>query len=78
MLDGIVVEKVIGIKQCLKAIKNGKGQNLYVAKDVDIKLIAPLIDLANEKNVKIKSIDTMKELGKICGIEVKASAALIL
>jgi large subunit ribosomal protein L7A len=78
MLDRLVGEKVIGIKQCVKALKSGKGQVLYVAKDVENKLIAPLIDLANNSNVKIESIDTMIELGKICEIEVKASAALIL
>lgn len=78
MLDRLVGEKVIGIKQCVKAIKNGRGQILYVAKDADDKLIAPLIDLANENNVEVESIDTMKELGRMCDIEVKASATLIL
>ena len=78
MLDRLVGEKVIGIKQCMKAITNGKGQVLYVAKDVENKLIAPLLDLANKSNIKIKSIETMKQLGEICDIEVKASATLML
>ena len=76
MLDRIVDKKVIGIKQCIKLLKNGDGKVLYVAKDVDEKLIAPLIELADKKNVEIKSVETMKELGKLCGIEVKSSAAL--
>ena len=78
MLDRIVDKKVIGIKQCIKLLKNGDGKVLYVAKDVDKKLIAPLIELADKKNVEIKSVETMKELGKLCGIEVKSSAALVL
>lgn len=78
MLDRIVEKKVIGIKQCIKLLKNGDGKVLYVAKDVDEKLIAPLIELADKKNVEIKSVETMKELGKLCGIEVKSSAALVL
>ncbi len=78
MLDRIVDKKVIGIKQCIKLLKNGDGKVLYVAKDVDKKLIAPLIELADEKNIEIKSVETMKELGKLCGIEVKSSAALVL
>ena len=65
MLDRLVGEKVIGIKQCVKAIKSGKGQILYVAKDVEKKLIAPLIDLANRNRVKIESIETMTELCKM-------------
>lgn len=78
MLDRIVAKKVIGIKQCTKLLKDGNGKVLYVARDVDKKLIAPLIELADEKNVEIKLVETMKELGKLCGIEVKSSAALVL
>ena len=78
MLDRIVAKKVVGIKQCTKLLKDGNGKVLYVARDVDKKLIAPLIELADEKNVEIKLVETMKELGKLCGIEVKSSAALVL
>lgn len=78
MLDIIVGKKVIGIKQCSKSIKKGEGYVLYIAKDVDEKLIAPLIELANNSNIKIEFVDTMRELGKKCGIEVNSSAALIL
>jgi large subunit ribosomal protein L7A len=77
MIDRIVGNKVIGIKQCTKSILNGKGTILYVAKDADSNLTNPLIELANEKKVKI-IISTMKELGKMCGIDVKASSVLIL
>ena len=41
MLDKIVEKKVIGIKQCLKFIKLGKGKVLYVANDADARLISP-------------------------------------
>jgi large subunit ribosomal protein L7A len=78
MIDRIVGNKVIGIKQCTKSILNGKGTILYVAKDADSNLTNPLIELANEKKVKIIIINTMKELGKMCGIDVKASSVLIL
>ena len=76
MLDRIVVKKVIGIKQCTKLIKNNEGKVLYVAKDS--KLILPIIQLAKEKNIKIVEVSTMKELGKIGGIDVKSSAILTL
>ena len=78
MLDRIVGKKVIGIKQSTKAIKSGDGNVLYVAKDVDARMINSLIDLAQQKNIKIVEISTMKELGKISGIEVKSSAVLTL
>ncbi|MDS0526805.1 ribosomal L7Ae/L30e/S12e/Gadd45 family protein [Clostridium sp. SHJSY1] len=78
MLDRLVGKKVIGIKQCSKFINSGEGHILYIAKDVDENLIAPLIVLATNKNIKVEYVDTMKELGKLCGIEVKSSAALML
>ena len=78
MIDSIVWNKLIGIKQCTKSIKNGKGTVLYVAKDAEINLTKSLIDLGIEKNVKIIYINTMKELGKMCSIDVKASAVLVL
>ena len=78
MLDRIVGKKVIGIKQSTKLIKNGEGKVLYVAKDANAKLISPIIQLAEEKNIKIVEVSTMKELGKIGGIDVKSSAILTL
>ena len=78
MLDRIVVKKVIGIKQCTKSLKSGEGRFLYVAKDANAKLISPIIQLAQEKNIEIVEIPTMKDLGKISGIDVKSSAVLTL
>ena len=78
MLDRIVVKKVIGVKQSTKAIKNGLGNVLYVAKDVEVRLISSLIDLAKYKNINIVEVSTMKELGKMSGIDVKAAAVLTL
>lgn len=78
MLDKIVENKVIGVKQCRKFIQLGKGKVLYVAKDADARLISPLIELAEEMNVKIVEISTMKELGSMSGIQVKSAATLII
>ena len=78
MLDRIVVKKVIGIKQCTKLLKSNEGKVLYVAKDANAKLILPIIQLSKEKNIKIVEVSTMKELGKISGIDVKSSAVLTL
>ena len=76
MLDKIVGNKVIGVKQCKKLIN--KGKVLYVAKDAISKLILPLIELAKENNVEIVEVSTMKELGKMSGINVKSAATLVL
>ena len=78
MIDRVVGKKVIGIKQASKAIRNGKGTVLYVAKDAEIKLINPLLELAFKNEIKVIEIDTMRNLGKMCGIDVQSSATLIL
>ena len=78
MIDRLVGKKVIGIKQSSKAIKNGKGTVLYVAKDAERKLIIPLLELALKNEIKVIEIDTMRNLGKMCGIDVQSSATLIL
>lgn len=70
--------KMIGIKQSRKAIENGEGTILYIATDATENLVNPLKILANEHGVEIKYIDTMKKLGVMCDIDVKASVALIL
>lgn len=78
MIDRLVGEKVIGIKQSKKAIESGKGTVLYVAKDTEKKLISSLLELALKNEIKVIEIDTMKNLGKMCGIDVKCSATLLL
>ena len=65
-------------QNCTKLIKNNEGKVLYVAKDANAKLILPIIQLAKENNIKFVEVSTMKELGKIGGIDVKSSAILTL
>lgn len=78
VVEKLFGNKVIGIKQSKKAIENGDGNILYVANDATESLVKPLKALANEHGVEIKYIDTMKKLGIMCEIDVKASVALIL
>lgn len=78
MVRRIEGEKVIGLKQTVKFIKNSQGKYLYVAKDAYGKLTEPVIKLARERSLQVVYIDTMKELGILCGIDVGAAVALIL
>jgi len=67
----------VGIKQSLKAIEAGKAIVLYVAKDADEYVVNQVVKLANEKSVEIVSVETMKELGRACKIDVGAATAVI-
>ncbi|MBC2582676.1 ribosomal L7Ae/L30e/S12e/Gadd45 family protein [Clostridium sp. DJ247] len=70
--------KVVGVKQTIKAIKNGNVKSVYVAKDADDRLIQSVKVLVDENSLDIVYINTMKELGKLCGIDVGAATAAIL
>ena len=78
MVEKLFGKKVIGIKQSLKAIQTDKGKILYVAIDANRSLITPIIEIAKMKNIDIIYIDTMKKLGLMCDIDVKAAVALML
>ncbi|WP_040192310.1 ribosomal L7Ae/L30e/S12e/Gadd45 family protein [Clostridium culturomicium] len=78
MVTRLTGEKVVGIKQTAKALKNNLGSKLYVAKDADMRLLEPILKIAADKSLEIEEIDTMKELGVLCGIDVSAATALII
>lgn len=71
-------KKLVGSKQTQKAIKQSVAKIVYVAKDADPKVTQPIVNLCKENNVEIVFVDTMQELGKICGIDVGASTACII
>ncbi|EJO5349440.1 ribosomal L7Ae/L30e/S12e/Gadd45 family protein [Clostridium botulinum] len=78
MIDRLKVNKVVGVKQTVKALKNNTVKILYVSKDADKSLIKPLIELAHQNSIDIIEVDTMKELGRLCGIDVNAATAALL
>ncbi|AVQ38202.1 ribosomal L7Ae/L30e/S12e/Gadd45 family protein [Clostridium botulinum] len=78
MIDRLKGNKVVGVKQTVKALKNNTVKALYVSKDADESLIKPLIELAEENSIDIINVDTMKELGRLCGIDVSAATAALL
>jgi large subunit ribosomal protein L7A len=69
---------VIGTKQTVKALKDGLVRELIVANDADAKVTAGVVSQAHQSNVPILYVDSMKKLGKACGIEVGASTVAII
>ncbi|MDX8047378.1 50S ribosomal protein L7ae-like protein [Gracilibacillus sp. S3-1-1] len=70
-------EKIIGTKQVLKAIKNGHAKEVIIASDADLHLTSRVSQTATEHSVPISYVDSMKELGKACGIDVGAATVVI-
>ncbi|MGG3468832.1 50S ribosomal protein L7ae-like protein [Neobacillus pocheonensis] len=69
---------IIGTKQTVKALKEGKVQELFIATDAEPKVTAKVIEEALGLDVPIQYVDSMKKLGKACGIEVGAAAVAII
>ena len=69
---------VIGTKQTVKALKDGTASELIIASDADTKVTTAVVKQAQEVNVPIIYVDSMKKLGKACGIEVGASTVAII
>ena len=68
-------DKVVGVKQVRRALANGQAKRLYLAKDADPQLTGPLERQAAEKGVDVTWTDSMKALGRACGIAVGAAVA---
>jgi len=69
--------KAVGIKQTIKAVEADAAKIVFIAKDADEKIVGGLKELCLRKNIDLQYADTMKQLGKACGIEVGASAVCV-
>ncbi|WP_163539041.1 50S ribosomal protein L7ae-like protein [Gracilibacillus sp. YIM 98692] len=71
------VEKIIGTKQVLKAIKHGFAKEVIIASDADLHVTSKVSQAAKEHEIPIDYVDSMQKLGKTCGIDVGAAAVVI-
>ena len=69
---------VIGLKQTVKAIEQGMVKEVFIAKDADQRLTGKVAILCKEKLIEVEYVDSMRKLGKACGIEVGAATAAIM
>jgi len=68
---------IIGTKQTVKAINQGKASEVYIAEDAEAHIKAKVMEAANEKQTPITFVDSKKKLGEACQIDVDASTVAI-
>ena len=68
-----VTNLVIGTKQTLKALEEGIVQEVVIAIDADRRVVHKVEVAAKKMNIPISTVDSMKMLGKACGIDVGAA-----
>lgn len=69
---------IVGTKQTAKSLKKGIVSELIIAEDADPRLTSEIANLAKESGVPISYVDSMKKLGKTCGIKVGAAVVAII
>ena len=69
---------IAGAKQIRKAVRAGTVERVYLAKDADDRVTAPLEELCRQTGTLMTWVPTMRELGVACGIEVATACAVML
>ena len=67
--------KVVGTRRLLRAIQAGEISEAYIARDADLYIVRQVKQACNENGVRMIEVETMKELGQACGVEVKTASA---
>jgi large subunit ribosomal protein L7A len=68
----------IGLKESIKALKAGKVETLFIAKDADGFVLRRPIKLAKDSNVEIVEVPSKEALGKLCKIDISAAIAVVI
>ena len=71
-------EKVIGVKQSRRAIREGRATRVFLADDADPAITGPVADSCLDARIPVESSHTMAQLGQACRITVGASVVAIL
>ena len=69
-------EKVIGVKQSARAIRDGRAQRVFLACDADELVLEPIRSACG--SLPVEEGYTMAQLGRACGIDVPTAAAALL
>ncbi|MDD3334434.1 MAG: ribosomal L7Ae/L30e/S12e/Gadd45 family protein [Eubacteriales bacterium] len=72
------LQRVVGTKQVLRAVNDGKAARVFLGKDADGFIYHRVQALCEEKQVPVTVVDSMQELGKLCAVSVKTAAAAAL
>lgn len=63
-------QTIIGIKQTVKAIRASVVTEVIIAQDAEERVTAPAIEAAELHQIPITYVESRKQLGEACGIEV--------
>lgn len=70
--------KVVGLKQVRRAVEDHTAVKVFLANDVAPDIYDKIVDLCNSNGVEIEYVDSMRQLGNACKIDVPAAVAAII
>ena len=65
---------VVGVNQVKRAIQQGGVVTVFVAEDVEARILEPVLRACVSMNITPVYVSSRHELGRRCGIDVGASA----
>ena len=69
---------VVGLKETERAIDRGEAGHVFIASDCDDRISLPLRNVCAKAGISVTDDFTKKEIGRACGIKVKAASAAVL
>lgn len=67
--------RIVGKKQVIRALARNEAAEVFLAKDGDPFIQREIREAAAKAGTPVTDIESMAQLGRACGIEVKASVA---
>ena len=71
-------EKVVGVKQSRKAIREGRARRVYLACDADPAITDPIAASCAQAGIPVETDYTLTQLGQSCRITVGAAVVAVL
>ena len=68
---------ITGLKQSTRAVKKGVVKMAFVARDADSHVRLPFVRVCEENGVPVTYVETCRELGAACGLDVGAAVAVV-
>ncbi|MEK0317534.1 L7Ae/L30e/S12e/Gadd45 family ribosomal protein [Cohnella sp. 56] len=68
----------VGTKQTTRMVEQGKATYVYAAQDADSRLTGRIAQLCRQRGVPLTEVNTMRELGRLCGVDVGTAMAVVV
>ena len=70
--------RVVGARQVLRAVKEDRAEEVFLAMDADSRMRSQIEMAAGEKEIPLHMVATMEELAALCRVDVPSAAACLI